>query len=113
MCIRDRREGTIHSLLLRQLAQSVEGHQDVEMRDAASRYLNVPSSLPPRVSQEAQLVTAGAATDYERMELLETYFQTNYTYTLTPGEVPQGADFVEYFLETRKEMCIRERICGT
>ena len=100
------REGTMHALLLRQLAQSVEGHQDVEMRDAASRYLNVPSSLPPRVSQEAQLVTAGAATDYERMELLETYFQTNYTYTLTPGEVPQGADFVEYFLETRKGYCV-------
>lgn len=100
------REGTMQSLLLRQLAQSVEGRQDAEMQEVRSHYLSVPSSLPSRVSQEAYLVTAGAATDYERMELLENYFQTNYRYTLTPGEVPPGADFVEYFLQTRQGYCV-------
>ncbi len=38
--------------------------------------------------------------------LLEKYFEDNFTYTLAPGAVPEGKDFVEYFLsESNKGYC--------
>lgn len=50
--------------------------------------------------------------DYEQSEALRTikcvkkvkdYLSANYTYTLSPGKVPEGKDFVEYFLTDSKQ----------
>ena len=35
-------------------------------------------------------------------ESLVNYFQNNFTYTLTPDQVPEGEDFVQWFLEDSK-----------
>ena len=35
---------------------------------------------------------------------MEHYLRTNYRYTLTPGNVPRGRDFVDYFLETGERL---------
>lgn len=60
-------------------------------------YLQLPENLPQRVIDLAEAVTEGKRTPYEKMKALES-FLSQYPYTLTPGPVPQGADFVDYFL---------------
>ena len=61
-------------------------------------YLQLPDTLPERVRQLAEYVTADATTDFERMVLLESFLRENFRYTLSPGPSPVGQDFVDHFL---------------
>lgn len=36
-------------------------------------------------------------------EVIQDYFEAEYTYTLSPGKTPFGKDFVQYFLEEQKK----------
>lgn len=62
------------------------------------RYTALPGNLPERVRELAQSITAGAQNDYEKARMLEAYLRGNYRYTLSPGDLPQGRDFVDHFL---------------
>lgn len=71
------------------------------------RYTALPESLPERVREYAQLVTAEGRTDHERMRLLEAYLSQNFPYTLTPGPSPRDRDFVDHFLfDLRTGYCV-------
>lgn len=70
-------------------------------------YLQLPKSLPARVRQLAQDVTAEGSTPYEKAKMLERYLQMNYPYTNQP-RVERGTseDFVDRFLfEIREGYC--------
>ena len=45
---------------------------------------------------------AGADNRYDMAKAIESYLRENYIYTLSPGPVPAGRDFTEYFLFTGK-----------
>lgn len=88
------------------LEQEAMGTADLQYSSLQYRYTQYPDALPSRVAELAYSVTAGGSTAYEKMELLERYLQQNFTYTLTPGNVPAGRDFVDYFLETGEGYCV-------
>ena len=68
-------------------------------------YLNLPEDLPQRVRDLANEITRDYDSDYEKLKALEAYLR-QYSYTLTPGEIPKGADFVDNFLfEKKKGYC--------
>lgn len=70
-----------------------------------NRYLSLPDSLPERVRDLAETVTETCVTDYQKVRALEAYL-AYYPYTLTPGNVPNDADFTDYFLfEGRTGYC--------
>ena len=48
------------------------------------------------VNSESEIIKALAIKDY---------LSRNFTYTLMPPEVPEGRDFVDYFLQTRRGYC--------
>ena len=60
--------------------------------------LEVPDDLPGVVSDLATEVTAGAATDYDRMIALQDWLRSEFTYDLT---VAASDDTIEMFLQTR------------
>lgn len=66
-------------------------------------YLQLPESLPARVSELAHTITDEYDNDYDKLKAIETYLSTNYEYTTTPGDVPEGYDFVDYFLFEKQE----------
>ncbi|MDF2926760.1 MAG: hypothetical protein K0R57_5674 [Paenibacillaceae bacterium] len=71
---------------------------------AFSEYLQLPRSLPPRVRQLAQTVTASGASPYEKAKLLEKYLQESFPYTSKPRtELAASSDFVDSFLFEIKE----------
>jgi hypothetical protein len=46
-------------------------------------------------------------TNYEKASALTEYLKANYTYSLTPGNLPSGRDFVDYFLfEVTEGYCV-------
>ncbi len=70
-----------------------------------SRYTELPKELPDRVRQLAYNITAGYNNTYDKLKAIEAYL-INYTYTLEPGKVPKGRDFVDYFLfDNKKGYC--------
>ncbi|WP_059052039.1 DUF4129 domain-containing transglutaminase family protein [Paenibacillus senegalimassiliensis] len=70
-----------------------EGTNDVE------EYLQIPGSLPERVRNLAEEITAEGTTPYEKMDLLQVYLRQNFEYTNKPDLTrKQSDDFVDSFL---------------
>ncbi|MBI4284675.1 MAG: DUF58 domain-containing protein [Chloroflexi bacterium] len=67
----------------------------------ATRYLQLPPSLPKRVRQLARIVTANQPTPYEKAEAVRSYLATM-PYRETGSAPPEGIDGVDYFLFTDK-----------
>lgn len=62
-------------------------------------YLQVPDTVPQRVYELVEQITAEAQTPYDKVKAIETYLRDNYIYTNTPDLAKrQSADFVDAFL---------------
>lgn len=72
----------------------------------ANSDLQLPDSLPDTVRLRAEEVTAAGKSPFSKMLLLESYLRENFRYTLSPANVPEGRDFVDYFLETGEGYCV-------
>lgn len=97
----DRNRAGVEELLAEALAS-----QDPDYGAILQQYTQVPADLPASIGELARQVTGGLDSVYAMAEALERYLQANFTYTLTPGDVPRGRDFVDYFLETREGYCV-------
>lgn len=70
-------------------------------------YLELPSTLPPEVGEEARRVTAGAQTPYERASRLEEYLRTTFPYDQSVRRPDPDEDFVADFLfDLKKGYCV-------
>jgi transglutaminase-like putative cysteine protease len=78
---------------------------DKDYKDICGNYLQLPESLPESVYNTASEITEGITSPYLKAVAIENWLSDNFVYTLTPGEVPEGDDFVEYFLKTGKGYC--------
>lgn len=86
------------------------------LRDASSfvpasiseRYLELPESLSQRVLDEAQSITAGADTNYDRAIALQNHFRA-FDYSLSLS--PRTGDPIEQFLDERVGFC--QQFSGT
>lgn len=65
-------------------------------------YTGLPEELPDRVKELAYDITKDADTTYDKLKAIEEYLNT-YTYSVTPGNLPEGKDFVDYFLFENKQ----------
>lgn len=79
-----------------QLTAATSSRQQV-----GSRYLQLPSTLPKRVKQLAEKITAKASTPYEKVLAIQNYLKSDprFTYSKTDAQrTPPGHDYVDYFL---------------
>lgn len=68
-----------------------------------TKYLKLPDDLPERVVNLAHEITSDAVSNYDKAKAIENYLSGNYPYTLSPGDIQRGEDFVESFLFDVKE----------
>lgn len=69
-------------------------------------YLQLPADLPSRVSALARRITAGDATQYDRVEDVQSWIRANTKYDLDVPRDPAGVDAVDHFLfVTRTGFC--------
>ena len=68
-----------------------------------NNYTFVPDSVPNRVHQLAHEITENEENNFDKVKAIETYLSQYYYYTLSPGDVPEDRDFVDYFLFDSKE----------
>ncbi|OZU87662.1 hypothetical protein CIL03_14940 [Virgibacillus indicus] len=79
-----------------------------EQSDFLERYTQLPESLPERVGQLAEEITASFDTTYEKARAIEGYFGRNgFTYQTTDVAVPdENEDYVDQFLfDTKVGYC--------
>lgn len=62
------------------------------------------NTIDPTVLKTAQQVTAGATTMYDKAIKLEDYLRT-FKYSLTNPAVPDGQDYIAFFLQTKQGFC--------
>lgn len=67
------------------------------------KYIDIPNTVPQRVRELAVSITKNKSNTYDKVKAIEQYLSKNYKYSLTPGDVPDGVDFVDYFLFEQKE----------
>ena len=60
-------------------------------------YLQLPETLPPRIIEYSENITRNALTPYEKAMAISDNL-SRFSYDLTTGTLPEGADAVEYFL---------------
>lgn len=61
-------------------------------------YTGLPADLPERVYNLAYDLTKDYETKYEKLKAIETYLMHRYTYSTRSPRVPEGHDYVDYFL---------------
>ncbi len=62
------------------------------------KYLQVPTSVPPRVEELARRITANAPTRYDKVKAIEAWLAENFRYDIDSPVPPIGSDAVDYFL---------------
>lgn len=66
-------------------------------------YSEVPDFVSQRVYDLAHEITAGCDSTYDKLQAIETYLRENYRYTDQPPQVPDGANFLDWFLFEQEE----------
>jgi transglutaminase-like putative cysteine protease len=106
------RDTDLYSGFTYQVASELPDVQPDELRAAdgqpqgaiARRYTELPD-IDPEVEALAEQVTAGAATDYDRLVLLQNWFRTEFEYS---QEIPAGSDgdaLANFVLDERVGYC--------
>jgi len=72
-----------------------------------AKYLQLPSTLPPRVKALAHSLLDNIPTAYDKAETLETFLRSPpYSYSPQVKATPPGKDPIEYFLfDLRQDFC--------
>lgn len=72
-----------------------------------SNYLQLPDTITQRTVDLVYDIVKGTSSNYEKAYRLKAYLTQNYTYSLDVPNVPEGKDFVDYFLfEEKKGYCV-------
>ena len=72
----------------------------------SKQYLSLPSNISQRVYQLADTITNGYDMPYLKASAIEKYLKNNFPYSLDTSELPENAEFVDYFLfEEKKGSC--------
>ncbi len=96
------------------------GEEDPYEAAVRARHTHLSESLPGWVSELALKIAGNSRDDYEAMCRIEAWLTENCTYSESPGEPPEGVDFVAHFLTTREGYCtyyasamaVMARACG-
>ncbi|HZJ69694.1 MAG TPA: transglutaminase-like domain-containing protein, partial [Planctomycetota bacterium] len=96
---------TVHYTVYSQLAPpSVEALRaaDGVLPGGYGAYLQLPPEITPRTRQLARQITAGARTEYDKVEAIKLWLANNLTYTLVLAD-PGTQEPVDFFLFERKK----------
>ncbi len=73
------------------------------LRDVKNQYVSVAPQTQTSIASVSSKKRAYTLSDYiNAISYVNRFFENNYRYTLSPGKVPEGRDFVDYFLTESK-----------
>lgn len=66
-------------------------------------YTNYPDSITDRTIELTNEITDGVESDYLKAYEIEKFLRNNFRYSLNTSTIPEGEDFIDYFLFTEKK----------
>ena len=88
-------------------AQKAAGSQNLNDLQSYGNYLEISESVTQRTIDLTLSITEGLKSPTEIARAIRGYLTSNFAYSLEPGELPPGEDFVDYFLfEGRQGYCV-------
>ncbi len=90
---------------MKRLLACAAADDDDEYEDIAEKCTQVPDCVEPAVRELAQEICSGCEDAYSKALAIEGWLKRNCAYTRSPGDPPEGRDFVSAFLETREGYC--------
>jgi len=91
--------------LFPELEAAAMNETDARFDSLFTRYTALPADLPDTVRLKAEEITRNDETPYAKVLSLVNWLDENMQYSLEPERVPEGVDFVEYFLQTGVGYC--------
>jgi len=77
--------------------------QDVKVAQDYGKYLQVPGNISKRTYDLVQNITKDASTSIDKVLEIKKYLTKNYVYDLQVSEIPEGSEFIDYFLFVQKK----------
>ena len=77
--------------------------QDVKVAQDYGKYLQVPENISKRTYDLVQDITKDASTSIDKVLEIKKYLTKNYVYDLQVSEIPEGSEFIDYFLFVQKK----------
>ena len=96
------------SPLLKEIDRNIETLEILldRSREITKEYTVLSENTPERVINLAKTIISDCNNNYEKVIAIEEYLKNNYEYTLNPSRVPEGKDFVDWFLfEDKRGYC--------
>lgn len=90
---------------MRELIALAAQGRDGEYAEIVRTCTAVSDTVEPFVRELTEELTADCETDYDKALAIEQWLGENCAYSQTPGDVPEGRDFVSWFLESREGYC--------
>lgn len=79
---------------------------DVEIVERYGEYLQVPENITPRTYNLVSDITKNSITSIEKVLEIKKYLTKNYVYETQVPEIPEGIEFIDYFLfQGKKGYC--------
>jgi transglutaminase-like putative cysteine protease len=101
------REGTRYATVSTEVEPTSAQLQDATVgRDPLGKaYLSVPSDVQSLLKTDAEQITAGDTTPYQKAMSLQDYFLNNFKYTLKPKISGTGVAAIKSFLQFKQGFC--------
>ncbi|HCW72681.1 MAG TPA: hypothetical protein DHM90_01565 [Clostridiaceae bacterium] len=85
------------------IAESLSRYSGQTTKDEAyftryGQYLSISETVSQRTRDLVAQLVNDSMSDHEKAAVLTEYLRTSYSYTLTPGDLPEDTDFVDHFL---------------
>lgn len=82
---------------------NAEEGKSKEVNSKYSEFLQLPDNISARTIELVKKITKDQPGSYYKAKAIFDYLSLNYKYTLDVSEVPQGQEFLDYFLFTEKK----------
>ena len=66
-------------------------------------YLQVPDNVSNNLRELVKNITKDSNSESDKVSKIREYLSANYKYSLKVSDVPQGSEFIDYFLNTEKK----------
>lgn len=84
-------------------SQSYRETDNEHYNSSYKKYLQVPDNISQRVYDLVSSLTKGKKTNFQKVQAIREYLNKAFPYTLKVSSIPEGQEFLDYFLFTEKK----------
>lgn len=90
-------------LKLADMNTASKGVGPIYYSDTYKKYLQLPDNISPEIYKLVYDITKDSKNDLEKVKKIKDYLSKNYSYSIKVSDLPEGKEFVDYFLFTEKK----------